>query len=308
MRILLTGASSFTGFHFARILNSSGVEVLASLTKPRISEYEGLYQKRLRLLENKVQYVFATEFGSDGFVSFLEESSIDCLFHHGAFVGNYKGADFPIEEAFFRNTRNAEKVFEVLKRKSIRFIYSSTYAEKLEGGQSSNISISPYGFSKYISSERFRYCSDFFGLKSLQIVIPNPFGCYEEERLTFTILKKWLSGETPTLSYPKYIRDNIPVDLLASIVAKSIVDGTKGRIAPSGYVGTMEDFVNNLANRFEMHFGNKPKFDIRELAYTEPMIRTNDQGKEIANWNLEEDFWHNYFENYKLQFCRRSGG
>jgi hypothetical protein len=55
-------------------------------------------------------------------------------------------------------------------------------------------------------------------------------------------MKTWLAGETAGAQTPRYVRDNIPVSLLAkaytAFVGDNSAPGATRRLNPSGYAGT----------------------------------------------------------------------
>ena len=53
------------------------------------------------------------------------------------------------------------------------------------------------------------------GFTFVRCVIPHPFGFYEEPRFTAYPMRTLLAGETARVQVPRYIRDNIPVGLIA---------------------------------------------------------------------------------------------
>ena len=61
---------------------------------------------------------------------------------------------------------------------------------------------SPYGLSKALTAQMFRYYCARAGLGLGKFVIPNPFGPYEEPRFTAYLMKNWLAGATPICSQP----------------------------------------------------------------------------------------------------------
>jgi len=48
-----------------------------------------------------------------------------------------------------------------------------------------------------------------------KFVIPNPFGPFEEPRFTAYLMRSWKDGKPAGVKTPDYVRDNVPVDLLA---------------------------------------------------------------------------------------------
>jgi UDP-glucose 4-epimerase len=55
-----------------------------------------------------------------------------------------------------------------------------------------------------------------------KFVIPNPFGPFEEPRFTAHLIRSWMKGETAKVQTPRYVRENIPVTLLAKAYAAFI--------------------------------------------------------------------------------------
>ena len=70
MRVLLTGASSFTGSWFVRALAAAGHEVAATFRSP-LGAYEGLRAGRVREVARVAEVVEETAFGDDRFLDVL---------------------------------------------------------------------------------------------------------------------------------------------------------------------------------------------------------------------------------------------
>ena len=100
-------------------------------------------------------------------------------------------------------------------------LLSGSVFEGGEGAGSQGLpDFSPYGLSKSLTAQMFRYYCGTSGLSLGKFVIPNPFGPYEEPRYTAYLMKNWLAGGTPSCSSPAYVRDNIHVSLLAKAYAR----------------------------------------------------------------------------------------
>ena len=63
MKILFTGASSFTGYWFVKALAAAGHEVVCPITKPWAS-YTDVRRQRLELLQPGCRLVPGASFGS----------------------------------------------------------------------------------------------------------------------------------------------------------------------------------------------------------------------------------------------------
>src|SRR3954468_21996071 len=94
MRILLTGASSFTGYWFVRELTAAGHEIVAAFRGD--GQYAGIRAERTRMVAELCEVRFGCPFGSDEFQDLIkmDTSSFDVLCHHGAEVGDYRSPDF----------------------------------------------------------------------------------------------------------------------------------------------------------------------------------------------------------------------
>ena len=89
MKILFTGASSFTGYWFVRELAAAGHEITATFRKPA-AEYTDIRGKRLQQLNGGCRGVHGVSFGSPEFLESINSGGFDLLCHHAADVTNYK--------------------------------------------------------------------------------------------------------------------------------------------------------------------------------------------------------------------------
>ncbi len=70
MRVLLTGASSFSGYWICVKLREAGFEVVAPLRSPPAS-YEGVRGERVKRLADVAEVVPDCPFGSPAFMSLI---------------------------------------------------------------------------------------------------------------------------------------------------------------------------------------------------------------------------------------------
>ncbi len=68
MKVLLTGASSFTGYWFADRLHAAGAHVVAPLRGPAAGYTEGVRAERVRRLQSVAEIVDDAPFGSPRFL------------------------------------------------------------------------------------------------------------------------------------------------------------------------------------------------------------------------------------------------
>ena len=178
--------------------------------------------------------VYGCSFGDERFLALIAEGGWDLLCHHAADVTNYKSPDFDAIAALGNNTHNLPGVLEALKAAGCRrLLLSGSVFEGGEGAGSQGLpDFSPYGLSKALTAQVFRYYCARAGIGLGKFVIPNPFGPYEEPRFTAYLIKNWLAGATPNCSSPAYVRDNIHVSLLAKAYARFAAGGPGRRLRP----------------------------------------------------------------------------
>jgi UDP-glucose 4-epimerase len=307
MKILFTGASSFTGYWFIKELAKAGHDVYATFTAHALDEYQDVRAERVRLLMDYCTPVFECAFGQQKFFEVIQNSSgWDVFCHHAANVTNYKSPDFDIGAALSANTSNARFVLEALKNSGCRkMVLTGSVFEQSEGmGEQPIRAFSPYGLSKGLTSEVFQYWCQHYGVALGKFVIPNPFGPFEEARFTTYLAKTWLHGKKAGVNTPAYIRDNIHVSLLAlayrRFVERLPEDVTFVRTNPSGYVESQGAFSKRFAAEMVTRLGVPCQLELADQqVFEEPRVRINCDnvdGKSMG-WN-ESASWDELAEHY----------
>jgi UDP-glucose 4-epimerase len=295
MKILLTGASSFTGYWFARTLAEAGHEVVAPLLRPRAAYNGDTRAERVARLESIVRLEPDCAFGGPRFLNLLSEG-FDLLAHHGAQVTDYRSPDFDVVAAVAANTHN---IGQVLCSGSIGavLVTSSVFAPGEGAGSLPLRAFSPYGLSKGITNDVFAYYSERIGVRMGRFVIPNPFGPLEETRFCAYLMGKWTEGATAKVSTPLYIRDNIHVDLLARAYLRYATDLVSGSapaaIFPSGYVGSQADFARRYAREIGPRLGLACDIEFAiQSEFSEPLMRVNTDPADVyvEGWD-EQRSW-----------------
>ena len=293
MKALLTGASSFSGYWFAKALHERGVEVVAPLRADPAS-YSGVRQARVRALAEVATIVSDVEFGSPEFMALFDSSQCDALCHHAARVVDYRSADFDVGLALAENTRGFKALTERMRGGSCgALVLTGSVFESDEGaGTEPRRAFSPYGLSKALTASVARYWCEIAGLPLAKFVIANPFGPLEEPRFCAYLIKTWASGQTPEVRTPLYVRDNIHVSLLAKAYANFVIDVVQSkrsaRLAPTQYVESQGAF----AQRFGAEMGKRSRLDCAvkigvQTDFSEPMVRINTDpvDSEKLGWN-----------------------
>ena len=310
MNILFTGGSSFTGFWFIQELASAGHAVTAVLRKSPEEYHDELRRTRTSMLARSCRLVVGCSFGDDAFLRLIGEGRWDLLCHHAADVSSYKSPDFDVVSALSSNTWNLSNVLESLKQAGChRVLLTGSFFEGGEGAGSQGLPhLLPYGLSKALTDQVFRFYCERAGMSLGKFVIPNPFGPYEEPRFTAYLIKNWLAGGTPSCASPTYVRDNIAVSLLARAYCRfaEALESAPGlrKSNPSGYVESQGAFALRVAREMEPRLRVPCPVELKQqVEFPEPRIRINtdvaDDG--TLNWN-EARAWDDmaaFYERYR---------
>jgi nucleoside-diphosphate-sugar epimerase len=306
MKILLTGASSFTGYWFAKTLHSRGHEVVAPLLAPTDS-YAGVRGERVQDLRRLgVTLLGGVPFGSPQFLTLVAKGA-DVLCHHAAFVENYKSLDFDLLSAVESNTCQANILFQRARKAGFKtVIHTGSVFEQGEGcGEEPLRAFSPYGLSKGLTHQILEFWADHSGVPLSKFVIPNPFGPYEEPRFCAYLMGCWSKGETATVKTPAYVRDNIHVSLLAlaytDFVEKKLNRPDPEKIGPSGYVESQGAFALRFANEIGKRLNIPTPVELlAQSDFSEPKVRINKDIPDIKTLGWEEEkAWDEVGEYYR---------
>lgn len=294
MRILLTGASSFTGLWFARKLAAAGHEVVAPLRGGE-GGYAGLRGSRVAELAAVARIVWDCPFGGDRFLELAAEGPWDLLCHHAARVGDYRSPDFDVPGAVAENTLNLPKVLRTMGERGLSAVLltGSVFEQEEGAGNQPMRAFSPYGLSKGLTAQVFQYWCEVLGVTLGKFVIPNPFGPFEEPRFCSYLIGCWRRGEVAGVRTPLYVRDNVHVDLMALAYARFAgeLPGRTGfvRSNPSGYVESQGAFARRFAAEMAPRLGLACGLDLQEQTeFGEPMVRLNTDRIDGAAFGWDE--------------------
>lgn len=309
MRILFTGASSFTGYWFVRELAAAGHEVVAACRGD--GTYEGVRAERIQRLRAGCDVRFGCAFGSDAFLDLVRAApnGFDALCHHAAEVGDYRSPDFDPYRAAAANLRRLPEVLRALKDKGCgRLVLTGSVFEQDEGAGSAPLrAFSPYGLSKGLTAAAAAFYADREGVALEKFVIPNPFGPLEEPRFTSYLMRCWRAGETAGVQTPRYVRDNVPVELLArayaAFVAGGPARGAVRRLNPSFYPESQGAFAGRVAAAVRARLGLACALDLaNQTNFPEPPVRINTDLLDAAKLGWEEDKgWDDFVEFYRQE-------
>ena len=261
LRILITGASSFTGSWFAHGLAAAGHDVTATF---RRRDYDGLRGERVRRVCEVATPLWGVSLGD-------VDGAWDVVCAHGAEATGYRSPDFDADAAVAENTRGLDAL------SAGRVVVTASVFE--------NGSQTPYAESKRRTTAAFRAAG------AAVFVIPNPFGPWEEARFTTYLARTWLAGHVAAVNTPDYVRDNIHVRALADAYVLFVESG-EAQLAPSQYRETQGAFAQRFARELEPRLGIPCPVELneqtdwsepRELVNTDP-VDGPEPWDELAAW------------------------
>lgn len=307
MKVLFTGASSFTGFWFVRELAAAGHDVTALFRKPAADYADPVRRKRVEMTAELSRPIFGGgSFGDEAFLKLVGQG-FDVLAHHAADVTNYKSPDFDATAAVANNSHNLPAVLQAFQAAGgNRVVLTGSVFEGGEGSGSQGLpDFSPYGLSKALTARVFQFYCHRAGASLGKFVIPNPFGAYEEPRFTAYLMKNWLKGARPNCSSPAYVRDNIHVSLLAKSYAQFVgtmpAEAGFRRLNPSGYAESQGAFTLRLAHEMRPRLGLPCEVDLlAQTDFPEPRVRLNTDipNAQELGWD-ESAAWDGMAEYYR---------
>ncbi|MBQ1543656.1 MAG: NAD-dependent epimerase/dehydratase family protein [Caulobacteraceae bacterium] len=302
MRVLLTGASSFTGAWFVHALAEAGHEVVAPLRAAGGYD-DPIRRRRVAALEGRARLVPAAPFGSAAFLALIAaEGPFDVLCCHGAETADYKSPGFDADAAVAANTAGLPQALEAMKAAGgRRLVVTGTVFEGGEGrGTEPLADFSPYGASKRRTAEIMAAEAAKAGLEYVKFVIPNPFGPHEGPTFQRRVMSGWAAGEAIHVSHPLYVRDNVPVDLLALAYARAVEGRSGAHSSPSFYAGPVGAFFERMAQETRARTGLACRLTLADSqSFDEPEARINLEPLNPADhgWS-EAAFWDAYVAHY----------
>ncbi|MCA9779781.1 MAG: NAD(P)-dependent oxidoreductase [Candidatus Eremiobacteraeota bacterium] len=303
MNILFSGASSFTGHWFGRALADEGHRVLGLFRKRSAAAYEETRRRRVETTSQLHECAFDCTFGEKRFLEIIRSHNWDVYCHHASDVTDYRSPAFDPIAATRNNTLNLKSVLDALEASGCtRVIFTGSVFESGEGQGGEGLrAFSRYGVSKRLSWEIFLFECHERGLQLEKFVIPNPFGPLEEPRFTSFLANTWKDGRAATCHTPLYVRDNIPVDLLALEYGDFVQDPETRFCYPSGYIESQGRFTERVAAEFRARTSWDCRLEPTEQSdFSQPLIRVNSQPSQIRqpDWD-EKRFWDDMVEFYR---------
>jgi hypothetical protein len=119
-------------------------------------------------------------------------------------------------------------------------------------------------------------------------------------------MKNWREGKLVEVKTPDYVRDNVPVDLLAEVYVLFIqklasADALFLKVNPSGYAEKQGEFSRRVAQEVKVRTGWDCKLKLAQQEdFSEPLNRTNTESARqlVPAWN-EVKAWDAFVQFYQ---------
>ena len=147
--------------------------------------------------------------------------------------------------------------------------------------------------SKGLTWQILRYWCGQVRVPLAKFVIANPFGPFEEPRFGAYLVNTWRKGDIAEVRAPRYLRDNIHVDLLASAYARFVCEtvamGSERRFGPCGYLETQGSFAERVATELRPRLGLDCRLRLLDqIDFSEPIARINTDVIDPASYGWSE--------------------
>ncbi|MCH2154714.1 MAG: hypothetical protein MK080_01785 [Opitutales bacterium] len=310
-KILFVGARSFSGYWFVKELVANGHDVTLCLRGSTLDSLEDQdFFIQLHELTNSCETVYNAEIGSSTFIQAIEEGHFDILCIHAAFSTNYRSLEFDFIDALKNNTSGISLFIESFKNKGgTGVVLTNSYFQPSESSATAHPAVYPYGLSKELTFQTYKYYTQLHDLSFGAYYLANPFGIYETRGISKYLLNQWFTNSPAKINFPNIVRDNIPVTfaareyhkLVQSVFYCSHICGIISK--PSFYAESLNEFAKRLKQEVQRRISLECELDIplNHPAIQEPLILQNDEDVKTEYVNDVDSFWEDYIGTYSQE-------
>jgi nucleoside-diphosphate-sugar epimerase len=217
-RAVITGVSSFIGWHLAQFFSREGWEVIGTLSKELLA-YTGLHRERVQALASAGIALIKLDI-TDGELTraFIRERRPSLWINHAGWAKNYAGRDYDLETAARLNHASLRPIYQTLAETGCSgFLltgsgmeYSNTDAPHAE--DEACWPDIPYGFSKLGQTILCRQLAQEFGIRTRVARVFIPFGPGDApQKVLSSVARGLASNQAIDLTPCEQIRDFLHV-------------------------------------------------------------------------------------------------
>lgn len=305
MKIVITGVSSFVGFHLARYFAKKKFEVIGTISNS-LENYDDLRLERLQLLKlANVSLKKLNITDSNELEEFIQTEQPEYWLQHAGWADKYASFDYDLKKSFDVNVLPLKTLYESLAHVNCQGVIvtgsSAEYSDCDQAAQEDGITFptTPYGLSKLTETLYASQLSILHKIPTRVARIFIPFGEYDNpKKLIFSVIKTLAQHQTIDLSPCEQVRDFIYIDDLCMGYHALLNNLSKAPLFNvfnmcSGKGTALKELLLVCAKLMKAD-NNLLKFGAIPMRTGEAMISygNNEKAKELLNWhpkyNLEE--------------------
>jgi len=308
-KILITGISSFIGFHLAKYFNKNeNFEVIGTLTK-NIFDYNGIQSTRLNILKKEgIIFEKLNITDSNRIRDFINAARPNIWINHAGYTENYGSFDYDLKKGMNINVYPLYTIYPALKENDCEgIIITGTNAEYSDSDVANKETDScfpttPYGLSKLMETLAAKQLSDYYGLTTRIARVYIPFGPLDSpKKLLPYLINQLKKNHCVELSPCMQKRDFIYVEDLVRGYEALLSDFSRNTIFDifnlcSGKATRLKDLLLMIVRILDSNF-ELLKFGALKVRPGEPNISYGNIQKviDILDWKplcLQEELKH----------------
>jgi nucleoside-diphosphate-sugar epimerase len=232
-KIVITGVSSFVGFHLARHF-ARDHHVIGSHSRPRAA-YEGIEGERLARLANRVTLAPLELTAAKSLRGFVAAHRPDCWIQHAGWARQYGGFDYDFEQGVRVNTIPLYTLYPALHEVGCRgVVLTGSSAEYSDSDRPNREDETPepalpYGLAKLSATLAAMQLSKRHDVATRVVRLFIPFGPLDNpHKLVPYTIDRLRKGEPVSLSPCTQQRDFIYIEDVLEIYSACLNDLTRG--------------------------------------------------------------------------------
>lgn len=259
--ILITGISSFIGFHLAKYFNKNeNFEVIGTLTK-NIFDYNGIQSTRLNILKKEgIIFEKLNLTDSNRIRAFIDAAKPNIWINHAGYAENYGLFNYDLKKGMNINVYPLYTIYPALKKNDCEgILITGTNAEYSDSDVSNKETDScfptmPYGLSKLMETSAAKQLSDYYGLTTRVARVYLPFGPLDSpKKLLPYLINQLKKNKRVELSPCLQKRDFIYVEDLVRGYGSLLSDFSRNSIFDifnlcSGKAARLKDLLSTIVH------------------------------------------------------------
>lgn len=309
MRVVVTGASSYSGMCIAREFARRG-HATEGLLAGSLESYRGRKRVRIEILRADGVELHGGVRAEDGqMAAWASTQEIDLWVHHHHPMENFRSPSYDVDDAARVAIRPLAELAVAWRMAKVRGVLcSGTYFEPGEGGRDPEEPATPYARLKNDMSSLLREEAHRQEIGVTKIVIPSPTGALEnEDRLTPQLILAALGGKPFSVRSPNSIFDHIDGEILARVYADAGQDlldhGERGlTLRPSGWTVSTREWVEwareNIIRKLDLEL----EISVPPLEAQSPPTRFSNPSEEKVPSQDREEFAERYVREWRQYY------